>query len=266
MSAELYAPEREDLWGYAKRLRFVREAMRDAFPRAEARRLRVLDVGCGNGSQLALPLARGAAEIYLTGIDTDARSIEHAKQLAEDAANVEFICGRVEDLPFSQPFDVVILSEVLEHMKRPEGLLAASARLMEQNGIMIVTVPNGYGEFEIDSWMFRKLRLQRVVDKLARHKSEPLGSTDNHESGHVQFFTRSRLKRLFRAHGLVPFKEGAGSLLAGPIVGHVVARSTRLIDWNARITNRLPPQFASAWYFALRRAPEGQSDAVGDGV
>ena len=83
MSAELYAPEREDLWGYAKRLRFVREAMRDAFPRAEARRLRVLDVGCGNGSQLALPLARGAAEIYLTGIDTDARSIEHAKQLAE---------------------------------------------------------------------------------------------------------------------------------------------------------------------------------------
>ena len=266
MSAELDHSEREDLWGYAKRLRFVREAMRDSFPRAEARRLRVLDVGCGNGSQLALPLARGAAGIYLTGIDTDARSIEHTKQLAAESANVEFICGRVEDLSCSQPFDVVILSEVLEHMERPEGLLAASARLMERNGIMIVTVPNGYGEFEIDSWMFRKLRLQRVVDKLARHKSEPLGSTDNHESGHVQFFTRSRLKRLFRACGLVPFKEGAGSLLAGPIVGHVVARSTRLIDWNARITNRLPPQLASAWYFALRRAQEGRMEAVGDGV
>jgi len=267
MSANWDCAEREDLWGYAKRLRFVREAILDVFPRAGARSVRVLDVGCGNGSQLALPLARRTPEIQLTGIDTDLRSIEHARQLAQGNANAEFICGRVEDLSEAAPFDVVILSEVLEHMKRPAELLAASARLMDARGIMIVTVPNGYGEFELDSWMFRKLRLQRVVNKLARNSRAPLSSTDNHESGHIQFFTRSRLKHLFKACGLVPFKEDAGSLLAGPIVGHVVARSTRLIDWNARVTNHLPFQLASAWYFALRRANgEGAGEAVGGGV
>ena len=244
--------ECEDLWGYAKRLRFVREAISEAFPERQPGSIRILDVGCGNGSQLALPLAlRGGFQ--LTGIDTDRRSIEHARRLAGESDQVRFLCGRIEELEDATAFDVVILSEVLEHLERPEELLRASVKLMKANGIMIVTVPNGYGEFEIDSWVFRKLRLQRVVDALARNQHEVLGSTDNQESGHVQFFTRPGLMRLFRACGLAVFREGAASFLAGPIVGHILARSSSFIEWNSRVTNRLPFQFASGWYFALRR-------------
>jgi hypothetical protein len=62
------------------------------------------------------------------------------------------------------------------------------------------------------------------------------------------------LRHLFDAAGLVSFREGAGSFLAGPIIGHVLARSTRLIDWNARVTDHLPFLFASGWYFALKRS------------
>ena len=250
--------DNEDLWGYAKRLRFVRRAITDAFPTREAATLRILDVGCGNGSQLALPLAQTGFRVH--GIDTDERSIEHAGRLAHDTDNAEFVCGRVEDLPPSETFDVVLLSEVLEHMTNPRDLLAASARHMAHDGMLIVTVPNGYGEFEIDSWVFRTLRLQKVVDVLARHKNEVLGGTDNQESGHVQFFTRTRLRRLFATCDLVSIREGAGSLLAGPIVGHLLARSTRLIDWNARITNQLPFAMAHSWYFALQH----RSQTIGD--
>jgi hypothetical protein len=124
---------------------------------------------------------------------------------------------------------------------------------MALNGILIVTVPNGYGEFEVDSWIYRKFGLQKIVDARAE-KHEVHSATDNQESGHVQFFTRSRLRRLFGAAGMVSFREGAGSFLAGPIVGYLLARSTRLIDWNARVTDYLPFIFASGWYFALRRA------------
>lgn len=257
--------ECEDLWGYAKRLRFVREAISDHFPHREAREIRVLDVGCGNGSQLALPLALGDG-FQLTGIDPDIRSVEHAIKLAGEKTCARFLCGRVEDLSNEIPFDVVILSEVLEHLKRPEELLRASVRLLKQDGILIVTVPNGYGEFEIDSWVFRKLHLQRVVDALARNKREVLGATDNQESGHVQFFTRSRLRRLFDQCGLVPIREGSGSFLAGPIVGHLLARFDRFIKWNARVTDRLPFQLASGWYFALRRSTHNQSKTGGDGL
>ena len=241
----------EDLWGYAKRLRFVRETIRAAFPKRQSHSLSLLDVGCGNGSQLALPLATKDG-IQLTGIDTDSRSIEHARRLAGQRANINFVCGSVDDLG-NKRFDIVILSEVLEHLEQPADLLTASARLMSLDGILIVTAPNGYGEFEIDSWIYRKLSLQKLVDALAE-KREVVGATDNEESGHIQFFTRSRLRRLFASAGLVSYREGAGSFLAGPMVGHMLARSTRLIDWNARVTDRLPFIFASGWYFALRRA------------
>jgi SAM-dependent methyltransferase len=244
--------EREDLWGYLKRLRFVREAVREAFPRRVPEDLSVLDVGCGNGSQLALPLAR--AGFSLKGVDTDARSIEHAKALANGIAGAEFVCARVEELSTVELFEVVILSEVLEHLENPLELLAESMKRLAPEGILIVTVPNGFGEFEIDSWVFRRLRLQRVVHALAKNSREVLGSTDNMESGHVQFFTRRRLQSLFKACGLVPFRQGAASFLAGPIAGHALARFRRFIEWNARVTDHLPLVLASGWYFALRRA------------
>ena len=242
--------ERENLWGYAKRLRFVEETIRDVFPQTDFATLRVLDVGCGNGTQLALPLAEHGFEV--TGIDIDARSIEHAQALAKDFMHATFVCGDVAELDAGK-FDVVILSEVLEHMKEPRTLLAESVKHLSAGGIVIVTVPNGYGEFEIDSRLFRLLRLQRVVEAMAKKGSESVAATDNHESGHVQSFTRRRLRRLFAECSLTLFREGAASFLAGPLVGHTLARSNRFIEWNSRVTDKLPLTLASGWYFALRR-------------
>jgi ubiquinone/menaquinone biosynthesis C-methylase UbiE len=187
----------------------------------------------------------------MTGVDPDAASIEHGKRLARSSTSLNFICASIEDLPDDNRFDVIILSEVLEHLDQPDEMLRYAKRLLQNNGILIVTVPNGYGEFEIDSWFFRALRLQRVVDRFAP-KNEVLAGTDNSDSGHVQFFTRSRLTKLFQQTGLVTIREGAGSLLAGPVAGHFVSRSRRLVEWNARITDRLPFVLASGWYFALR--------------
>ncbi|HKY26969.1 MAG TPA: methyltransferase domain-containing protein, partial [Pyrinomonadaceae bacterium] len=202
---------------------------------------------------LALPLARLGFQV--TGIDIHAPSIEHARQLGAGVANLSYICGRVEELK-SAPYDVVILSEVLEHLREPRLLLSAATEHLGKNGMIIVTVPNGYGEFEIDSWLFGMFRLQRVVDAMARNSNQVTAATDNHESGHVQFFTRRQLRRLFADCSLSIVKEGVGSFLAGPFIGHTLARSDRFIEWNARVTDKLPRVLASGWYFALRRETE----------
>lgn len=241
--------KRENLWGYLKRLRFAQDAIAESFPHRPADSLRVLDVGCGNGSELALPLARLGFQV--TGIDIHGPSIEHARQMGAGVANLNYVCGRVEELK-TLPYDVVILSEVLEHLKEPRLLLSAAIDKLNKNGVIIVTVPNGYGEFEIDSWLFRTLRLQRVVDALAGNNNQVSAATDNHESGHVQFFTRRQLRRVFADCSLSVAREGVGSFLAGPFIGHTLARSDRFIDWNARVTDKLPPVLASGWYFALR--------------
>ena len=246
----------ENLWGYLKRLRFVQRVIAESFPHRPADSLLVLDVGCGNGSELALPLARLGFQV--TGIDVHAPSIEHAQQLGKDLANLSYVCGRVEELK-SPPYDVVILSEVLEHLREPRFLLSAAVQHLNKNGVIIVTVPNGYGEFEIDSWFFRIFRLQRVVDVLAGNSNQVTAATDNHESGHVQFFTRRQLRRLFADCSLSVTSEGVGSFLAGPFIGHTLARSNRFIEWNARVTDKLPRALASGWYFALRRQAENNS-------
>ena len=87
----------------------------------------------------------------------------------------------------------MILSEVLEHLREPRLLLSAAVKHLNTNGIIIVAVPNGYGEFEI----FRMFHLQRVIDVIARNNTQVTAATDNHESGHVQFFTRRQSRRLF---------------------------------------------------------------------
>ena len=266
--------ERENLWGYAKRLRFVLNSIAEAYPEIGAERLRILDVGCGNGSQLALPLAERGYQVV--GIDNDERSIARARELLGGRTNAQFICGTVEALP-ADSFDVVILSEVLEHVEEPDALLRASLLHLRDNGVAIVTVPNGFGEFEIDSWFFRRLRMQTLIDRLKQSRvlqaaadAVPLAdgdfaATENEESGHIQFFTVRRLRRLFASCSLTVYRQGAASLLAGPLVAYTLARSDRFIRWNARVTDRLPLFLASGLYFALRRdngKREGHGTAV----
>jgi hypothetical protein len=140
---------------------------------------------------------------------------------------------------------------------------------LQPSGIAIVTVPNGYGEFEIDSWIYRKLHLATAVDLLRRlaHRTFPeryskkdpqdVPSTDNQECGHIQFFTRKRLKRMFAECSLSVVKEVPASFLCGPLIAHTLGHSNRFIEWNSRITDRLPFALASGWYFLLQRRAEG---------
>lgn len=242
--------DQENLWAYQKRFRFVRTVIEENFPARPPSSIKIVDIGCGNGSQLSIPLAHAGFDVM--GIDSDESSIAHAVSLSGKAPSARFLCASIQDV--TETFDVVILSEVLEHVMDPAGLLKQGVQRLVADGVVIITTPNGYGEFEMDSWLFKALGMQRLVDKLAANKSPVLGATDNHDSGHVQFFTRRRLYKIFEECGLSVCSEGSASLFAGPFAGHLLARSQRFIQWNAEVTNGLPMALASGWYFALRRA------------
>lgn len=74
---------------------------------------RVLDIGCGNGS-LAQDVARHAQRVL--GVDIDPNNIEKAKR-THPAANLEYrIADATKDLS-NETFDVIIMSNVLEHIE-----------------------------------------------------------------------------------------------------------------------------------------------------
>jgi 2-polyprenyl-3-methyl-5-hydroxy-6-metoxy-1,4-benzoquinol methylase len=251
----------ENPWGYRRRLQFMEEVIAGEFADRVPASVRILDIGCGNGSWVAIPLARRGFDV--TGIDLHQPSIETAERLAEGLPNAHFVASGVEEL-HAAPFDVVILSEVLEHVHDPEALLRMGAGQLRPGGIVIVTVPNGYGEFEIDWWIYRTFGLEHVVSAARKlfpflrsgdhsGEEEAIAATDNHACGHVQFFKLPVLRQIFANCSLVAVKSAAASFVCGPMAVLVLARSRRLMEWNIQVAKRLPLVLGSGWYFVLRQ-------------
>ena len=81
---------------------------------------RVLDIGCGSG-ELSFDLAKKASKVV--GIDLNEKYLKKAKE-KNKAENIEYISGDAVDYNFNERFDIVVLSNVLEHIEnRKEFLL-----------------------------------------------------------------------------------------------------------------------------------------------
>lgn len=94
----------------------------------------VLDIGCGNGA-LTYDVAKKAGQVV--GIDLNEKSISLARQ-RYSRGNIKYICGNVlNDLP-DERFDVVILSNVLEHIDERVKFLK---RLREMAPKFLIRVP-----------------------------------------------------------------------------------------------------------------------------
>ena len=77
---------------------------------------RILDVGCGNGF-LAYDIATNVDNAEIIGVDSNSENIAFAKEKF-DHPSITFKVGEApKDLP-DQRFDVVILSNVLEHIEK----------------------------------------------------------------------------------------------------------------------------------------------------
>ncbi|MGV9456013.1 methyltransferase domain-containing protein [Streptomyces sp. NPDC003635] len=110
-------------------------------------RLRILDVGMGQGTQ-ALRLARAGHQV--TGLEQDARMIAAARQsLACEPEGIRermrIIEGDGRDtgvhfLPGS--FDVVLCHGVLMYVEEPDPLLAGLARMLAPGGLLSLLVRN----------------------------------------------------------------------------------------------------------------------------
>nr|WP_328957121.1 class I SAM-dependent methyltransferase [Kitasatospora purpeofusca] len=108
---------------------------------------RVLDIGCGQGTQ-ALRLAR--AGHYVTGIDSDPAALGAAQEtLAEEPdavrERVQLLigdghqCGRWFG---ARSFDVVLCHGVLMYLPDPDPMIASLARLLAPGGLLSLVVRN----------------------------------------------------------------------------------------------------------------------------
>ena len=95
---------------------------------------RILEVGCGSGG-----VGRGYAEMghdYL-GIDIDPRVIEEGQRIGVNVKHLDLM-----DLDPSEKFDVVFMSQVLEHILEPGAFLAKVRHHLRHPGVLHLDVPS----------------------------------------------------------------------------------------------------------------------------
>lgn len=114
---------------------------------------RLLDLGCGTGDLVAR-LAEQFPAAEFVGIDSNARSI--AVAAARGLSRCTFVCA-----PFGAaqgPFDIVVCSEVFEHVLETDELLNTLRDLVTSGGHLSISTPSG--------WMYRTPRAYNVYKLL----------------------------------------------------------------------------------------------------
>lgn len=250
----------EDVYGHAKKVRFFRETI-DAERARKGRRLKVLDFGCGSGDAVARYLA--GDDLDYTGVDIHPPSLAYAREHFS-GPTTRFL----DHLPAGETYDVIVYGDVLEHIDDPAALLREHVGLLAGDGVIVGSVPNGYGGFENERRLDRLLRLsdiaRGVVRGLRRVRGRPAANPTpnpvpfNEGSPHVVFFTRRSLCETLGAAGLEIVHFAHGSFVGADLSGSTVLTPRLLIDLNARIADHLPSWAVSTWHFAAR--PKGHRE------
>ena len=146
---------------------------------------KVLDLGCGNGSFLSLFQDRGGK---LYGADFSTTGSQIAR---ENFPGIEFFLADAsspsgEILDRIGPVDVILSTEVIEHVYDPRGFLRTAHGLLQPGGILVLTTPyHGY-------W---KNLLLAVTGKMDEH------FTVLWDHGHIKFWSRKTLTEALRETG-----------------------------------------------------------------
>jgi len=139
-----------------------RQAIYNYLKMLDEKRIRLLDVGCNNGGQLAEYSKLLEGEFI--GIDI--------KKFSEWAfLNYDFIAGDARKLPFKdEVFDIVVATEVIEHFVEGELFLAEAYRVLKKDGVLILTTPNRLRFYMLHKNLLAGLARKRFVS----------GFTDEH--------------------------------------------------------------------------------------
>lgn len=100
----------------------------------------VLDLGCGEGFYLRM--IDKPKEIW--GIDISKVALKKAREISVGRKNLKIRFGNAENLNGipDKYFDKITTSEMLEHVPYPKKALSETHRILKDDGVLVVSVPN----------------------------------------------------------------------------------------------------------------------------
>jgi 2-polyprenyl-3-methyl-5-hydroxy-6-metoxy-1,4-benzoquinol methylase len=191
------------------------------------REAKMLEVGCGNGDTAAYALATGKCG-WCAGIELCAEPAEQAAKRLHDVR-----IGDVEQmtLPYSPGFfDVLVMSEVVEHFRDPWTTLKRLAALLKPGALVLSGSPN--------------VAHRSVIRMLLRGRWD-YASVGIMDRTHLRWFTPATYRELFEDCGFEVVSVGP----PGPL--------RKKARWFNRLTlGRWQHLLHSQIYLKARRRPQ----------
>jgi ubiquinone/menaquinone biosynthesis C-methylase UbiE len=163
---------------------------------------RILDIGCGTGRHSAEAFRHPG--VVAIGADVDWADICEAKsrlqqheKLGEHAGSRWALAGAdILALPFKDgSFQLVICSEVLEHIQDHHQALAEAARVLQPGQLLAVSVPSYWPE--------------KLCWKLSKQYARE-------SNGHIRIYRKKKLMNLLHRAGVTPFASHRAHGLHAP--------------------------------------------------
>jgi SAM-dependent methyltransferase len=152
----------------------------------------IIDVGCGDGSALAVA-ARLNPEHRFAGVDWSSGALRQARALGLTVLRGDVAPG----LPVADgAADVVIMSELIEHLVDPDGAVAEVRRVLRPGGSLLLSTPN------LAAWYNRGLLavgIQPVFSEVSLRGV--YGRPGSVVAGHLRLFTRRALVEFLTDRG-----------------------------------------------------------------
>lgn len=99
---------------------------------------RVLDIAGAQGNFSLLLAERGYCVTW-----NDIREELAGYVKLKQQTPLQFLPGNVFELTVEEPFDLVLMTEVIEHVAHPDKFLEQTAKLVKPGGFIVLTTPNG---------------------------------------------------------------------------------------------------------------------------
>lgn len=218
----------------------------------------ILDMGCGNGN---ITISLAGFDYNILGVDSDPDSIKNAKS-KNIFPNAEFKNCSADKLSKDRRFDVVILSEVVEHLDNPAEILKLTKQLLKSDGMLLVSIPNGRSVEELIRRFTSSSNAGKAIKLLVRKyivKKENIQSMA--DSPHLHFFKLSTFQGLLSECGFKVVLKSNGSVFFKEMFYILfrlfIKRGSKtffILDHMDNVLSEiLPISFGNSWLFKIIR-------------
>lgn len=194
--------------------------------------LRLLDVGAAGGHLGRAVRPRCA---FLAGVESDPGLPVSAREGYDDWRAADLLdCGA-----WPEPFDVVVFADVLEHVARPEEVLARARGWLREGGLLFVSLPN----------------VANVTVRAALLAGRfPYADRGILDRTHLRFYTRGSAARLIEDAGFALAGVRATSMPYELALPRLPRPATALLRGFANASARLwPTLFGYQFVFEARK-------------